>query len=158
MATQGTITVDGTPYAVSGLSWMDHEWSTSALGAEVAGWDWFSIQLDDRREIMLPTATRTGPATRCRAARWSRPTARHLTRDEVTIAVQGEWRSPETGTTYPAGWRFGVPSAGIDLTLTPYLASQELRVSFAYWEGAVRVAGTAAGDGYVELTGYAMGR
>ena len=32
---------------------MDHEWSTSALGEEQAGWDWFSIQLDDDTELML---------------------------------------------------------------------------------------------------------
>ena len=38
---------------MDGLSWMDHEWSTSALGAEQAGWDWFSIQLDDNTELML---------------------------------------------------------------------------------------------------------
>ena len=38
---------------MDGLSWMDHEWSTSALGAEQVGWDWFSIQLDDNTELML---------------------------------------------------------------------------------------------------------
>jgi predicted secreted hydrolase len=40
------------------------------------------------------------------------------------------------------------------------LADQELDVSVRYWEGAVDVTGTragrtAAGVGYVELTGYA---
>ena len=38
---------------MDGLSWMDHEWSTSALGAEQVGWDWFSLQLDDNTELML---------------------------------------------------------------------------------------------------------
>jgi predicted secreted hydrolase len=46
------------------------------------------------------------------------------------------------------------------LTIEPYLADQELNVSFTYWEGAVRLSGqhggvAVRGDGYVELTGYA---
>ena len=53
VATTGVITVNDKPFTVDGLSWMDHEWSTSALGAEQAGWDWFSIQLDDNTELML---------------------------------------------------------------------------------------------------------
>ena len=53
-----------------------------------------------------------------------------------------------------------MPSADLELTVTPYLADQEMNVSFAYWEGAVRAPGSAGGrpvtgSGYVELTGYA---
>ena len=53
IATEGTVTVGGEAFTVDGLSWMDHEWSTSALGADQVGWDWFSIQLDDNTELML---------------------------------------------------------------------------------------------------------
>jgi predicted secreted hydrolase len=47
----------------------------------------------------------------------------------------------------------------LDLEITPRLADQELIVGTRYWEGAVRVEGTAAGRpitgrGYVELVGY----
>jgi predicted secreted hydrolase len=53
-----------------------------------------------------------------------------------------------------------VPSAQLDLTVTPYLDDQEMLLSYTYWEGAVQIAGTRAdapvsGNGYVELTGYA---
>ena len=46
------------------------------------------------------------------------------------------------------------------MTVAPFMADQELRVSVRYWEGAVRVEGTENGKpidgvGYVELTGYA---
>jgi predicted secreted hydrolase len=47
-----------------------------------------------------------------------------------------------------------VPDHNIDLTVTPLLSNQELRVNFTYWEGAVRVEGSQNGYGYVELTGY----
>jgi predicted secreted hydrolase len=53
-----------------------------------------------------------------------------------------------------------VPSSGIDLRIAPHLADQELPLSVVYWEGAVGITGEAsgrvvAGNGYVELTGYA---
>lgn len=31
---------------------MDREWSTSALGPDQEDWDWFSLQLDDGRDLM----------------------------------------------------------------------------------------------------------
>jgi predicted secreted hydrolase len=84
---------------------------------------------------------------------------RRLAREDVRVEVQRRWTSPATGTRYPAQWRLLVASARLDLLIEPWLADQELRASFIYWEGAVRVSGTAAGravagQGYVELTGY----
>ena len=53
MPTHGTITVDGRAIEITGLSWMDHEFGTSFLEPEQIGWDWFSIQLDDGRDLMI---------------------------------------------------------------------------------------------------------
>ena len=53
MPTRGTIVVDGERFEVTGETWMDHEFSTSFLEPEQRGWDWFSIQLSDQRELML---------------------------------------------------------------------------------------------------------
>jgi predicted secreted hydrolase len=163
LATAGTVTVNGKPFAVDGLSWMDHEWSTSALGAEQAGWDWFSIQLDGNTELMLFQLRRADGSVdgfssgTLIAADGS---TRMLGPGDFSIEVTDRWRSPRTGADYPAGWTLFVPSTDLRLTLTPWLADQEMDVSYAYWEGAVKVDGTrngqrVAGDGYVELTGYA---
>jgi predicted secreted hydrolase len=51
---------------------------------------------------------------------------------------------------------------GLDVTVTPLLADQELPVTVRYWEGAVAVKGQRAnqpiqGKGYLEMTGYADG-
>ena len=75
------------------------------------------------------------------------------------LQVLDQWRSPESGATYPSGWRLRIPSEGIDLQVEPRLADQEMRLNFVYWEGAVAVSGESAGapvegSGYVELTGY----
>jgi predicted secreted hydrolase len=53
-----------------------------------------------------------------------------------------------------------VPAVDLVLEIEPYLANQELTVSYAYWEGALQVEGERAGravrgNGYVEMTGYA---
>jgi predicted secreted hydrolase len=163
LETSGTIQVAEEAYAVSGLSWMDHEWSTSGLASDQVGWDWFSIQLGDETELMVfqlrkedgsidPFSSGTFVA--------ADGSTRHLGRDDFEIRVEDTWRSPHTGATYPARWTVTVPAVDLRLEIEPYLADQELTVSYAYWEGAVRVEGQRAGEalrgsGYVEMTGYA---
>ncbi|MGB1110359.1 MAG: lipocalin-like domain-containing protein, partial [Gammaproteobacteria bacterium] len=51
--TQGSIKIDDAEFQVSGASWFDREWSSSALESDQAGWDWFSLQLDDGRDLMI---------------------------------------------------------------------------------------------------------
>ena len=50
---EGSVQVNGTPYPVSGLAWMDHEFSTSALDPDQVGWDWFSLQFEEGPALML---------------------------------------------------------------------------------------------------------
>ena len=163
MATEGTITINDRTFSVDGLSWMDHEWSTSALGAEQAGWDWFSIQLDDDTDLMLFQLRRadgTVDAFSSGTLIAADGSTRTLGPGDFSLQSTGQWRSPRTGGEYPAGWRVTVPSADLRLTIIPWLADQEMDVSQKYWEGAVKTEGTrngqrVAGNGYVELTGYA---
>jgi predicted secreted hydrolase len=159
---------------VAGEAWFDHEWSTSALGAGAVGWDWFSLQLDDERELMhFQIRGRGGEVEPVSGGTLVERDGRtrRLLRDDVRIEVLRRWTSPETGATYPSRWRLTVPAEGLDLVVEPWLDGQEMRTSFVYWEGAVRVSGSArptrgtdprpppprplTGQGYVELTGYA---
>lgn len=162
MTTEGQVTANGQTLTVRGESWFDHEWSTSALGKGVVGWDWFSLQLSDGREIMfygLRQADGTLESVSGGTVVEADGTTRHLPATEVRIETQAEWRSPVTNARYPARWHLSIPSAQIELDIEPWLAEQEMRVSFAYWEGAVRFTGTSKGEaitgnGYIELTGY----
>jgi len=52
LATEGQIRVGTETFAVTGLSWMDHEFGSADLGLNVVGWDWFSLQLSDSTELM----------------------------------------------------------------------------------------------------------
>ena len=163
LQTSGQIVVDGASYPVSGLSWMDHEFSTSSLQSDEIGWDWFALQLSDGSELMVYDFRLTGGGI----GAYSNGTLIHpdgstqtLSHADFQIEVLSSWKSPHSGATYPAGWRVRVPSQGIDLTVSPLLADQELNVSYSYWEGAVKISGqkdgqAVSGYGYVELTGYA---
>jgi predicted secreted hydrolase len=162
LAARGTLGVGERRVGVAGDAWFDHEWSTSALGAGAVGWDWFSLQLDDGRELMFFQIRREdGDAFDASSGTLvlADGRTRRLARSDVTVAVLDRWTSPATGGTYPSRWRLGIPGERLDLVVEPRLADQEMRTSFVYWEGAVAVAGTAdgrpvTGQGYVELTGY----
>jgi predicted secreted hydrolase len=140
---------------------MDREWSTSALGREQVGWDWFALQLGDGRDLMLyRLRRRDGTIDRWSQGTLVRPDGTRLTlgAEAVVVDVLYHWRSPRSGARYPARWRLRVPGEGIDVDVVPYLADQELDVAVRYWEGAVRVmarGGEPLGAGYVELVGYA---
>jgi predicted secreted hydrolase len=163
LETSGTLQVADAEYAISGLSWMDHEWSTSGLAAGQVGWDWFSVQLDDGSELMVFQLRREdGSIDPFSSGTLIDPDGNtgHLDRDEFEIRVEDTWHSPHTRATYPARWTVIVPAVDLVLEIEPHLADQELVLSYAYWEGAVRVEGERAGravrgNGYVEMTGYA---
>ena len=156
----------GDAIPVSGVAWMDHQWGNFVVGA-VGGWDWYSLQLDDRSELMLyvlraPNGDTTAVyGTQVLAAGGTRDLAPGSVRAEAT----GSWTSPHTGAVYPSGWELTLPG-GERLELQPQLQDQELffpeahaqgpgATVPAYWEGAVTVVGDRTGVGYVELTGYA---
>ena len=162
LETSGTISTPAGTVEVTGDSWMDHEYGTSALGGDALGWDWFSLQLDNGAALMLydirtpPGASRL-PVTAALA--WPDGTQIALSEQEFTITPTRTWSSPRTGATYPVAWEISVPGQELQLTVSPLLDEQEMQVSFVYWEGAVRAEGTMAGAavtgrGYVELTGY----
>jgi predicted secreted hydrolase len=151
-------------FGVTGLSWKDHEISTSAMSEHQVGWDWFSIQLDNGYELMLYQMRREdGSVDPFSSGTLIAPdgTTNSFAVDDFAIAAHGTWRSPHSGAVYPMGWTVRIPSADLEIELTPYLLDQELNLTFVYWEGAVRINGHHAGQivggsGYVELTGYAQ--
>lgn len=161
LAARGTVELDGRRVAVEGEAWLDREWSTSALGSELSGWDWFALQLDDGRELMFYRLRRKDGSADAfsRGSLVARDgSSRPLEASEVELTALSTWVSPR-GATYPARWRLAIPAEELDLELRPRLDDQELALTVRYWEGAVAVAGTSrgvpvAGHGFVEMTGY----
>lgn len=163
LLTSGIVQTANSSYEVFGLSWMDHEFSTRALAAGQVGWDWFSLQLDDGSELMVSQIRREdGSTDPFSSGTWISPEGGriHLDREQFNIRVGDSWRSPNSQAEYPADWSLEIPSLDLSLKIKPYLADQEMDVSYTYWEGAVEVNGIAngvavSGSGYVEMTGYA---
>jgi predicted secreted hydrolase len=153
----GRITVDGAEHAVRGLGWIDREWSTSALADDQTGWDWFSVQLDDGRELMwYRLRRRDGTVDPASAGTLidERGSVTRLSPEQVRLEPMEEWTSPRSGASYPVAWRLEVPGADLDLRIVARLRDQELDLSVRYWEGAIDVGGSASGSGYLEMTGY----
>ncbi len=162
MQADGMVWRDGRETAVEGSAWLDREWSTSALAEGQVGWDWFALQLDDGRDLMVYQMRRAdGTADPYSKGVLVGPRGGRtpLDLEDIDLTVEERWTSPSTGVTYPALWSLAVPNAGIALRIEPVRSDQELDVTFRYWEGAVDVEGLSDGEpvsgvGYVELTGY----
>lgn len=157
MRTTGSVRIDGESFDVEGLSWLDREWSTSALGEDLEGWDWFSLHLDDGRDVMYYRLRTTDGG----ASRYSTGSVvdvdgsvRRLEPDDVAARPIRMWESPESGSRYPVAWALRIPSMDIDLEIEPTMDRQELALAVTYWEGAVRVRGSHEGSGFLEMTGY----
>ena len=167
LGTEGRLTIDGETFHVTGSSWMDHEFGSADLGEDLVGWDWFSLQLQDGHDVMIYQLRRAdGSLDPASSGTLVYPDGRPgaLSRDDAAVTVISHWTSPVSGARYPAQWRVTVPSLQLDVLVIPLMANQELATrrstQVTYWEGAVRISGTAqgravTGQGYVELTGYA---
>ncbi|WP_320447968.1 lipocalin-like domain-containing protein [Candidatus Roseilinea sp. NK_OTU-006] len=162
MATMGKVTTPRGTFEVTGNSWLDREWSTSALDENTEGWDWFSLQFDDGREVMFFKLRQkgTGNTSFAKGTYVNADGRAELVRqDEVTITVLDRWTSRQTGATYPVRWRLTSSRYGLDIEIAARISDQEMRLTQRYWEGAVTfkgasAAGRVAGVGYVEMTGY----
>jgi predicted secreted hydrolase len=167
LQTTGTLTVNGRTARVEGWSWMDHEFGSSQLHDDHEGWDWFGLQLDNRIELMFYLMRRRGGQPDPHSSGTlilPDGSSLHLTLSQVEIRPTGTWKSPRSEATYPMGWEIRIPHHRLTATVTPSLPDQELdtrkSTQVIYWEGSVLVRGSyqdtpVAGQGYVELTGYA---
>jgi predicted secreted hydrolase len=167
LVANGRIELSGRNFEVAGLAWMDHEFFTQQLEPEQVGWDWLSLQLDDRTELMLFRIRRKdGSIDPYSAGTFvdARGQSQHLRAGEFSLEPVGEtWTSPVTHANYPIHWKILVPALGIEFELTTPLPSQELTGNSTlapnYWEGAITFQGrkdrsALAGTGYLEMTGY----
>jgi predicted secreted hydrolase len=163
LRTEGRVLIDGAEFRVTGMSWLDREWGSSALAKDQEGWDWFALQLSDGSDLMFYVLRGADGAPDPRSSgTWidADGDATHLRLADVDVEVTDYWNS-ERGGRYPSAWNIEVPSRNVVLSIRPVLENQELITNVRYWEGAVDISGRSgneaiSGRGYVELTGYAI--
>ena len=165
MTATGTLTIDGAAVPVTGSAWFDHQWG-DFISVGGGGWDWFAVNLEDGTDLTLSLVRDTDGSYPLiyGTVVASDGSVSHLDRDAFDVEVTGQWTSPATRATYPAGWTVTVPELDLEIRLAPTVADQELdtraTTGVVYWEGSQRVDAFHAGrrlggSAYVELTGYA---
>lgn len=172
LETRGWLETGGERYTVTGVTWMDHEFSSNQLAKAQVGWDWFAIHLDDGSDVMIYRLRRKDGSTSPYSGGSLIAADGTVTPlwpgggkpGGFTLAPGRIWRSPDSGGNYPLTWEIALHGAGLKLNVQPAFDTQELLpgrgIPFPYWEGAIRVTGTrggrpVSGEGYMELTGYA---
>ncbi|HWE62813.1 MAG TPA: lipocalin-like domain-containing protein [Chloroflexota bacterium] len=162
MQSSGTLTLGTHALAVTGLTWMDHQWGNWSWKDD-KGWDWMAVQLANGTSFSLVNFI-SGHGQTFKYAIISFPSGKQmLTADARMSPLNRHWRSAATGTLYPAGWHVQVPVIGLDGIVLPTVPDQEMvDRSFehvSYWEGSGRLTGTLSGAPitgltYTELVGY----
>jgi len=151
--TKGSITIDDKAVEVTGLAWMDREWSSQPLASDQTGWEWFSLHLTSGEKLMLFRLRQTDGNTYC-SGNWILHDGKteQIASDAVTI-------TPATlteleGRKIPTTWRIAIPGRSLSIECVPLNARSWMGTSFPYWEGPISFSGSHAGIGYLEMTGY----
>jgi predicted secreted hydrolase len=160
LETRGEIRLNGEAFGVQGWSWLDREWSTSALGPDQSGWDWFSMQFEDGTDLMYYQLRRTnGEPDPHSAGSVVTPDGGRidLSPDDLELAPLAWWEGPDGGR-YPIAWEMHILPLDRRVRIRALLPDQLMELSVRYWEGAIRLQdpnGRHLGYGYLEMTGYA---
>jgi predicted secreted hydrolase len=164
LKTTGKIGLADQSWQVQGLSWMDHEFGSNQLADDQTGWDWFSLHLADGSSLMIyQLRSKAGTASNYANGTLIKPNGEqvYLSKEDFNLQPLKTWRSPHTKAIYPLSWHLHIPKHKINLTVQAQMADQELQTQnstdVSYWEGSVKVLQDQknAGEGYMELTGYA---
>jgi predicted secreted hydrolase len=166
LSTKGKLAVGKKAYAVKGTSWFDHQKMNFRHHSPLKGWEWFSINFDDKTELMFFVLRNSKGLTRNHLGGTyidKEGKISNLEQSDAEIKTLADWKSPHTGVVYPSGWRMRIKRLGLDVKIIPEVKDQEMKdrafIPITYWEGACKVAGMKkgrkiSGQSYVELTGY----
>ena len=162
LAVQGALKLDGSPIAVTGRAWLDHEWSDTFMPAQAVGWDWIGMNLDDG-SALTAFRLRSADGSSVYAGgsfRQRGEAVRSFAPGEVTFTPGRIWQSAASKARYPVQWTVATPAGRF--AVAALLDDQELdsrgSTGSIYWEGLSDLlddSGQRIGRGYLEMTGYA---
>ncbi len=166
----------GIKSTVTGVSWMDHEWSAQLsqkgnpgnagfqLGAKDSGWDWIFLHLSDGSDLVAFQFRIDSKSESEAFATWREEKGKvfHFTKqgDVQFFAQEKPWKSSRSGKEYPLFWQIKIPN--LTLNIKPEFMEQEFdgrsSTGQVYWEGVVKANGIKngepiSGEGFLELKG-----
>jgi len=166
LAASGSLTIGPRRMPISGLVWMDHEFSSSQLSEGQIGWNWSSLILDDGSELMAYVMRREDGQVDAYSQMYIIDPEGRATRyssSQFNWAPIDFWKSPHNEARYPIEYAISwTDSDGRAQTLTIRSTPKDQEMSgpisgFTYYEGAGAVYdqnGENIGKSYTELTGY----
>ena len=149
----GRITIDDKPVGVSGLAWMDREWSSQPLASDQTGWDWLSLHFDSGEKLMLYRMRQTD-GRNFASANWISPDGKTRQIASADVAMTSKTWTAIGDRNIPTSWEIAIAPLALRISCVPLNPKSWMGTSFAYWEGPISFAGSHSGVGYLELTGY----
>lgn len=149
----GVLLLRGKEIKLSGLAWMDREWSSQPLAATQKGWDWFSLHFSTGEKLMV-FRLRDATASDFYAGTWIAADGAPQALDRNDIKLMPLFETHLAGRVLPTKWKLLVKSHRLDVETAPVNSTSWMATSFPYWEGPIGFHGTHEGTGYLEMTGY----
>jgi predicted secreted hydrolase len=149
----GEVQWQGEKRRVTGMAWLDREWSSQPLAADQQGWDWFSLHLQDGSKLML-FRLRSNDDSHFYSGTWITPAGVAEPLDASAISMTPLAQSTVAGRTLPTQWRLQIAHKKFDVTAQALNPKAWMGTGIPYWEGPVNIAGSHTGVGYLEMTGY----
>ena len=150
---KGSLTIDGKPVEVTGQAWLDREWSSQPLASDQSGWDWLSLHFKGGDKLML-YRMRQADGHHYGSGKWIAPDGRAEQLASADIVMTPLVFTEIETRKIPTSWRIEIPRRALAIECTPLNARSWMGTSFPYWEGPISFAGSHAGVGYLEMTGY----
>jgi predicted secreted hydrolase len=159
LKTEGELKHGNESHKLKGNSWMDREWSTSALDKDQKGWDWFALQIDDGTDLMYFRLRDSQSKTLYQKGTLVKKDGsfKDLSNNDLKITLVSSVKI--RGVEYPSSWKIDLVTQGTSYQVSTSMKDQTHQFRIKYYEGAVDVlklsgTGDIKGKGYVELTGY----
>jgi len=149
----GNVAIDDKRVQVTGLAWMDREWSSQPLASNQKGWDWLALHFNSGEKLMLFRLRQT-EGNSFISGKWFSPDgrSRQIASGDLTITPK-EFTAIE-GRKIPTSWDIAIPALALTISCAPLNAKSWMGTSFPYWEGPISFGGSHSGIGYLEMTGY----
>ena len=149
----GVLDLPGGEVEVSGTAWLDREWSSQPLSEDQDGWDWVSLNFETGEKLMgFQLRQRDGSVYTY--ASWIEPDGSLTPFPDGALSLTPMRTAAVAGREVPVRWRVQLPQRDLDIEIDALFDQSWMATRFAYWEGPVRVTGSHAGRGYLEMTGY----
>jgi len=150
---QGRLAIDDRGVDVTGLAWMDREWSSQPLAVDQSGWDWLALHFDSGEKLMLYRMRETS-GNNYVSGNWMLPggTTRQLAPADIEMIPGAP--TEVAGRKLPLQWQIRIPALQLSIACVALNPTAWNGTAFAYWEGPISFHGSHSGMGYLELTGY----